>query len=507
MSLTRVLTLIDLPFVNDAQEGNPSGILPTLPATGSIGNMQYEAATPGAAGNLITIAHQLAQFQLPPMPSPASYAGTLHTVGSGGTFATLTEALASVSVVNGDRLQLIGASITEPGQVTVDKIVEIFSEVNTVVQRNGLTAVLRVTSGDVYIHDFTITNNQQANLDGGGQSCCINSDNMSRTAYDGTPNLYIANMVFNHPKVGVFVSGEAWVITNCTFNVNAASQTAGTTIRSIFLYGTVGDCFIHGNTINTTLDASRSIGIFFDSRNDGIAPAYASGYKGAVIIQDNTIVKNGATGAPRAYIDATGFYRQSGPAASNGNLGEFSLYVEGNNFGTDYASSPCVFFGRTGVLPFAFFDVLLVQNNSFGKRTTGSEKGALFFTSASGLASRSMGTFGGHFYASNNTITAATLASPNFSIMDVAPSLLMVRDNTYYDAPSPLLTPEEPIGSFGVIVADLNVLISVPPSYPAETLEANLNADVLFSNLVVATAADNNPASTTGTIMLSGGVG
>lgn len=507
MSLTRVLTLLDLPYLNEAQEGNPSGSVPPVKATGSIGNMQYEAATAGAAGNLISITHQLAQFQTPVQPTPSGYVGTLHTVGSGGDFETLTAALASPSVSDGDRLQLIGASITEPDQVTVNKFVEIFSEVNTVVQRNGMTSVLKITVGDVYLHNFTITNNQQASLDAGGQSCCVNADTMSRTAYDGVPRTFISDMVFNHPKVGVFLSGDGWVLTNCTFNVNSASQTAGTTIRSIFLYGTVGECFITDNTINTTLDSSRTIGIFFDTRNDGIAPNYASGYKGAVIIENNTIVKNGATGAPRAYMDLTGFYRQSGPASTNGNLGEFSLYVVGNNFGTDYASSPCVFFGRTGVLPFAFFDILLVQNNTFGKRTTGSEKGALFFTSASALASRSMGSFGGHFYASNNTITAATLASPNISIMDVAPTLLMVRDDTYYDAPSPLLTPEEPVGSFSVVVLDQAATVNVPPSYPAETLEASLNADVLFSALIVATAADNNPASTTGTVTLSGGVG
>ena len=507
MSLTRVLTLLDLPLVNVAQEGNPTGIVPPVKASGSIGNMQYEAATAGAAGNSIFILHSLAQFYIPTAPAPTTFSGTLYTVGSGGDYANLTSALADAAVVNGDRLKLIGASITESALVTVNKAVEIFSEVNTVLQRTSTSAVLRITVGGVYVHDFTITNNQQASLDVGGQSCCINADTMSRTAYDGVSATYIANMTFNHPKVGVFISGDGWVVTNCVFNVNSASQTAGTTIRSIFLYGTVNECFITSNTINTTLDSSRSIGIFLDSRNDGIAPNYASGYKGALTIYNNTIVKNGANGAPRSYLDATGFYRQSGPAASNGNLGEFSLYLVGNNFGTDYASSPCVFFGRTGVLPFSFFNILLVQNNTFGKRTTGAEKGSLFFTSASGLASRSMGTFADDVYASNNTITAATLASPNISIMDVEPTLLMVRDSTYYDAPSPLLTPADPVGAFSVIVDGNFIQVKVPTSTPATSLATSLNADVLFSAKVLATAADGSSASTTGTIMLSGGVG
>ena len=506
MPLTRVLTLLDLPFLTDAQEGNPSGSTPPVKATGSIGNMQYEAATAGAAGNLITIMHQLAQFYVPSRPLPPT-GGTMHTVGAGGDFATLSAAIADPSVASGDKLKLIGASITEAALVTVDKTLEIYSEVNTVLQRDSTNAVLKITAGSVYIHDFTITNNQQANLDAGGQSCCINADTMNRNAYSGVSGVYIENMTFNHPKVGVFMSGDGWVINNCTFNVNAASQTAGTTLRPIFLYGTVNECFIENNTINTSLDSSRTIGIFFDSRNDGIAPAYASGYQGAVVVQNNTIVKNGANGAPRSYMDLTGFYRQSGPASTNGNLGEFSLYIVGNNFGTDYASSPCVFFGRTGVLPFSFFNILLVQNNTFGKRTTGAEKGVLFFTSASALASRSMGTFADNVYASNNTITAATLASPNISIMDVAPTLLMVRDNTYYDAPSPLITPAAPVGAFQVTVIDNFVTIKVPPSTPATSLEASLDADATFSNLVSATAADGNNASTTGITTLSGGVG
>jgi type 1 fimbria pilin len=58
-----------------------------------------------------------------------------------------------------------------------------------------------------------------------------------------------------------------------------------------------------------------------------------------------------------------------------------------------------------------------------------------------------------------------------------------------------------------VVVLDQAATVNVPPSYPAETLEASLNADLSFSALIVATAADNNPASTTGTVTLSGGVG
>ena len=507
MALQRILSLSDLPFTQSAQEGNPSGIVPSLKATGSIGNMQYEAATAGAAGNNISITHQLAEFSIPQKPSAPTFSGALHTVGTGGTFATLSAALASPAVQNGHRLQLVGALITESAAVNITKQVEIFSAVNTVVRRDSTTGVLFVMSQNVYIHDFTITNNQLASADGGGQSSCITAGTMTRTAYDGFTGVYIKNMTFNHPKVGVSISGTGWVVTDCTFNVNAASQTAGTTIRHVFLAGTAGNCFVENNTINTTLDASRSIGIYLEVVNDGQIPAYATGYKGALVIKNNTIVKNGSVGAPRAYLDATGFYRQPGLASTNGNLNEFSLYIVNNNFGTDYASSPCVFFGRTGVLPFAFFNTLLVQNNSFGKRTTGSEKGALFFTSASGLASNSMGTFGGTFYASNNTITAATLASPNFSIMAVEPTLLMVRDNTFYAAPSPLLTPAEPVGSFSVQVVGDAVTVNVPPNNPATTLASSLNANGSFAALVAATAANGSNASTTGSTTLSGGVG
>jgi hypothetical protein len=501
------LSFADLPFMQGAQQGNPSGYVPSSSAFGSISNMLYTAVMAGAAGNSINVTHQPAEFAIPAKPSVPTFTGTLHTVGTGGTFATLTAALDNASVQNGHRLQLVGASITEPAAVNITKQVEIFSAVNTVVQRNSITGVLFVQSQNVYIHDFTITNNQLASADGGGQSSCITAGTMSRTAYDGFTGIYIKNMTFNHPKVGVSISGTGWVVTDCTFNVNAASQTAGVTIRHVFLAGTAGNCFVENNTINTTLDSRRSVGIYLEVVADGIAPAYATGHKGALVLKNNTIVKNGSVGAPRAYIDATGFYRQPGLASSNGSLNQFSLYVVNNNFGTDYASSPCVFFGRTGVLPFAFFNTLLVQNNTFGKSTTGSEKGALFFTSASGLASNSMGTFGGTFYASNNTITAATLATPNFSIMAVEPTALMVRDNTYYAAPAPLLTPAEPVGSFSVSVVGDAVTVNVPTNNPATSLASSLNANGSFAALVGAVASDGGNASTTGTVTLSGGAG
>jgi hypothetical protein len=504
--LQKVLSFNDLPFAQGAQEGNPFGIVPSVAASGSIGNMSYEAVTPGAAGNSISVTHQLAQFSLPSLPAAPPFTGTLHTVGTGGTFATLGEAITNAAVQNGHRLQLVGASITETALVTINKQVEIFSAENTVVSRSATAAVLQVTVGGVYIHDFTITNGQQASTDAGGQSCCINADTMNRNAYEGVSDIRIENMTFNHPKVGVFVSGTAWVVKDCTFLPNAASTTAGTTLRSMFTYGTVGNCFVVGNTVQTTTDV-RVTGIFLDSRNDGIAPNYASGYKGALVVDDNVISNSVNGGAPRSYIDATGFYRQPGLASTNGNLGEFSLYIANNDFSVDHGSSPIIFFGRTGVLPFEFFDDLLVQNNLIGKRVSSTQKGGLYFTSASGLASRSMGTFGGTFYASNNTITAHEVVSPNFSIMAVEPSLLMIRDNTFYDAPSPLLTPSEPVGSFSVSVVGNAVTVGVPPSNPATTLAASLNADGAFSALLTATASDGSNASTTGTVTLSGGVG
>lgn len=510
MSLTRVLTLVDLPFVSDAQPGNPSGIVPSLKATGSIGNMQYEAATAGAEGNNLTVTHQLSQFPVPSLPSAPTFNGTLRTCGTGGQFATLSAAVASANP--GDRIQVLPGTINEGMAVAVNKSLEIFGTgASCIIRRDSTTEVLTVSAANVYIHDLRVWNNQLASADGGGLSSCITAPTMQQATQSGLSGIYIANCTFTFPKMGVSIDAASWVIRDCTFNSNSA--TPGATIRAIAPYGSTGTSFISGNTFNAP--ASDGLRLICISPN-AAGPrgvSFVTGYTGSFVIQDNVLASN----TVRAYIDTTGMFRAPGAISTLYTAGQFDLYIKGNNFGSfNYTSSPCLFYGSAGaytgsspINPFSFFGKLYVAGNSFGKRTTGAEKGALFFTAASTPSSGGLGSFGTGFYAASNSITAATLSGTNVSVMAVEPSLLMVRDGLIYtSAPSPLLTPTEPVGSLSVsFVGSYDTYVNIPANTSATSVATFLNANGTFASKLAATAANGSNASTTGTVTLSGGVG
>lgn len=396
-------------------------------------NLIYEITDLGAAG---------VGPATPVVPAAPTYPGALLTCGSGGTYATLTAAVAAA--VDGDRIQILAGTIVEAATVTISKSVEVFGTGATcIVQRDSLTAVLTVTAPDVYLHDFAIVNNQVPSADPSGQSCCVNADTMNRTSVDGRGGLYFEDLTLTYPKVGVFISGTAWVVRGCTFAPNTGSP--NTTIRALFSYGSQQTSFVYGNTFQTCTPGAagdaRLTAIYLNTRNDGIAPAWESGYMDSLVIDGNAITGGGGA-PPRSYIDATSIYHQSGTATTFPPYGQFSLYIVNNNFAINHGSSPCVFFGRaysgTPVLPLSFFDNLVVSDNSFGARVSSTQKGALFWTNTSGTA-QNMGTFGGGFYGANNVIAPATLPVTVATVMADS-SLLMVREIAYYNAPTPLLT-------------------------------------------------------------------
>lgn len=382
----------------------------------------------------------------PSVPAPPTFSGALITCGTGGTYATLSAAVAAATA--GDRIQVLPGTITESATVAVTKSLEIFGTGNScIVQRDSTTGVITVSVANVYIHDFCVVNNTLASADVGGQSACINADTMNRYAYSGVSGTYIASMLFQQAKVGVFISGTSWVMRDCAFQPSAANTTAGTTLRCVYMYGSEGTSFIKSNTFQTTTDNARVTGIYFVTRNDGIPPNWESGYKGTLVTDGNSFINGG--GAPRSYVDATSMFHQSGPAATDAPNGQFDWYLVNNNFSLQHQSSPVVIFGRAGAtapLPLSFFGTLQIKGNSFGDRGGGStnQKGGVFFTSAVALASTSLGTVQTGFWASSNTVTPQTLPAANVSIMADS-SLLMVRDSTYYVAPSPLLASLVPV--------------------------------------------------------------
>lgn len=507
MSFQKIFALSDLPFMQEAQPGNPSGIVPQAAASGSLGNMLYTAVTPGVGGNLLSVTHELAQYQLPTKPSAPSFSGTVKTVGTGGDYATLSAAVASVA--SGARLQILPGTITEATAVNINKSLEIFGTgSNCIIRRDSTTEVLTVSAANVYIHDLRVWNNQLASTDPSGLSSCITAPTMQQATQSGLGGIYIKNCLFTFPKMGVSIDAASWVIENCTFTSN--SNTPGATIRAVASYGSTGTTYISGNTFNSpTGDGTRLICVAFNAAGPRGA-TFVTGYTGNLVLKDSVLAGN----TVRAYIDTTGMFRAPGAISSLYTAGNVNFYMEGNAFGAfNYTSSPCLFFASAGaysgaspINPYSFFGTFYVVNNTFGKRTTGTQKGCLAFTAAATPSSGGLGSFQTAFLAGGNTIPTPNVlpASPWVNGSSVAD--LLGVDTTFYTVGS-VLTPSTPSGVFAVTLIGNDATVKVPANTLASSLASSLNADGAFSALMTAAATDSNNASTTGTVTLSGGVG
>ena len=387
---------------------------------------------------------------IPTVPAAPTFTGALLTAGTGGTYATLTAAIAAASP--GDRIQILPGTITEAAAIVINKSVEIFGTGSTcIVRRDSTTQVLSITSADVYIHDIRVWNNQLASGDPSGLSSCITAATMQSGTPSGLTGIYIASCLFTLPKMGVSIDAASWVVRDCTFESNSA--TPGSTVRMMAPYGSTGSSFIYGNTFASPTEAGRVICIAINSAGPRGA-TYTTGYTGTFVVENNTLT--GST--PRAYLDTTGMFRQPGNASDPVLTGQFSFYLKGNNFAINYTSSPALFFAPAAVQPLSFFANFAAVNNSFGARTTTGQKGALFFTGAS--TSKILGAPTTGFYAAGNTISPATLPDGN-NVEFTTTARLGVIDQTIYNLPSPLITPVAPTPGGAIVPSGLGTVDGV----------------------------------------------
>lgn len=513
------LSFADLPFMQSTQQGNPSGIVPSSYAFGSISNMLYTAAASGTAGNSISISQQLASYQLPALPTKPTFSGTVYNVA---TEAEFNAALSAVnSSISGGQTINVTSSITFTAMKTISKSVEIKGQgkASTRIRFDATSAVLQISAGtnNVYVHDIEVYNGQAGAA--ADFSACINAPTMTTAYQTGSTGLWFENCLFTHSKRGVTLSGNSWVIKNCDFQPSQAVW--GSTVRAISGYGSTGTSYVTGCTFKATVTAGESSGtarlicIAMGTSGSATNGTYVQGYVGNLVISGNTLVKDVATPRyVRAYFDSQEMFRQPGMFENIGSNGQFSMFLDGNDFSEDYQSSPILFINsawaaagaQAAIQPLSFFDKLYVKGNQFGGRvgaSAASPKGALFFTGST--TSKILGTPATAFYAADNVIEAASL--PVTYANATTTNLLGVIEKSIFNTPSPLITPVVPVGSISASVSGTSVTINVPAGTSATTLASTINANGTFAALVSATASDGNNASTSGSVTLSGGAG
>lgn len=283
---------------------------------------------------------------LPVQPSPPTFGGTELFVGSsGGEYATVALAVAAAS--GGDIITIrSGYTSTETGTVTISKPLEIRGEHPTLSVITGpatlLAGLLDIPAGvnNVYIHNCRIWNKQVPASDSNGISACITARTMSATYQSGSSGLYFKSLTLTHPKVGIAVQGNSFVIDDCTFDCNTSSP--GVDVRPLVHYGQTGDCFVRDTTFNATSDV-RTICTLISAINPG-SGSFISGQSGNLVF--NNVSGNGTF---KAYLVQEVFHQPGARDNATNNYAagalpnSFSLYFEDYYFPGQYSGNSITF--------------------------------------------------------------------------------------------------------------------------------------------------------------------
>jgi hypothetical protein len=388
----------------------------------------------------VTLIADQTTIEAPTTPAPpAPFVGVVRAVP--GAFATV--ALAIAAAAPGDVIEIAaGSTITEAGTVMIDKSLEIrgVNRATSVVEGPAAltAALLQVAVGvtDVYIHTLTVRNNQLPSADGGGQSACIAVPTQRAATPSGSVGVYIDNCDIVHPKIGISIDADGWVIRDCAFVCNVAAS--ATTVRPISNYGTANNCFIADCTFTCTTDVTprtAMINIF------GVGPrdvSFFTGQSGALVIRNCVQV-----GTCRGYIEQN-YWKQPGDALDPVVAGGFSLYIEGCTFGA-YSSFPVSFFNTVGAAidPLDFYDRLWLSNNTTGARTSGDQKGFVGFDGDGGPG-RDIGAPASGLYAPVANVIGSDLPSATYDDGSTVDDLLGVK-TSIFAVPAPLLAPTDAV--------------------------------------------------------------
>lgn len=181
----------------------------------------------------------------PPVPSGSTW--TVGTLG-GEDFADLATALASGSVVNGDRLLLSAQTFTS-GAITVSKQVTIQGSGlgSTVLQTTADAAapvvLVTISTSNVTLRDMTIKQRKTTNTS-------IEAA-VSITAGAGSSGHYLEAVRVETMEFGVVIKSDGWQINNCELAYVGANNS---TRRLIGIYRSDGQGLFTNSTYNSGQD-------------------------------------------------------------------------------------------------------------------------------------------------------------------------------------------------------------------------------------------------------------
>ena len=405
----------------------------------------------------------------PTEPSTPTFSGTLYSVSTEAAFDAAVTAAA-----DGDIIEIPAATtITFTTTKTINKSLEIRGVSQTtsailatfaiaanfgLINISGTKSDNVTPNNNVYIHDLTITVNNNTN-----DCSVINASTVSTNNTTGSTGLRFTNLILTTTEVSITLSASEWVVKNCSMSYTPPAG-AGDTQRHLQIYNIGTKGWIEGCTFNATTNdypTGRTLCIFLGSVDYGVSNS--TGFAGDLVLKNNTQ----SVGFLRQfYLQET--FKSNGPKADPMPTNAFSVWAEGNTFGVS-SSGAFIFYAGAGLSPLNFFNTLYFVNNT-ELQTFGTQKGLL---AIDGLGSvRSPGA-PAQFVVSNNLIGDIFPSSFNgaYQSGSTIPNILGVN-STYFTIPS--ITLQAPASSsFPMISREYLSLGYIPVSTWTVTLYAS----------------------------------
>ncbi|MCX5773162.1 MAG: hypothetical protein NTX05_00910 [Fusobacteria bacterium] len=279
------------------------------------------------------------------------------TVGSGGDFATLQEALASSQVVSGSNILVYNGTYTVNSTIVVSKPVNIVGETqNGVIFETAGTAsdpiqIFNIIMSNVQLSKLTILNRKSTNTSVESAIVVSNPNNSG----DLLTNININNCTIGIVEFGIVMRAGSWNISKNTFEYT--STLSNQKFYPMGIYAVSGNCNISGNSlINSSINGIHPRFIYLTSTNSGYNTTEK--YTGTLTITGNSVI----TGP---YFQ---FYNQDN---WSGATGQFNLIFENNT-----VMGPSVPLSNNFIIFYAgasnFADILgtvTLKGNSLGNKT------------------------------------------------------------------------------------------------------------------------------------------
>jgi len=323
------------------------------------------------------------------------------TVGTGGNFATLEDALASPEVVSGSNILVYNGTYTVNSTIAITKSVNIFgqSQSGTIFETAGTSsdpvAMFNIQTNNVQLSKLSILDRKTTNT---SVETAIVASNPSNTG-SLISGVNINNCTIQMVEFGVFMRAGNWSISNNTFVYN--SPLSNTKFYPMGIYAASGKCAISGNTlINQISDTTPR----FIELTGTSAYQSTENFSGTLTIENN-IAQSGP------YFQ---FFIQNNWA---GTPGGFNLVFEGNSVvgAQSVPSNNFIIFYPGSANNGNLLGSVTLKNNTLVNNTDANTggKGIIGIDSASGtpMAFRSSPLT---VYTSGNTVTNTTLFYSGF---------------------------------------------------------------------------------------------